>query len=225
MQNGFTGFNAEGLKFLIGLEFQNDPMFFEANRETYETYIKEPLYAMCAELAPTIHAIDPLLDARPIRAVSRIRRDARYCKDTPYRTHMWISFKPADRSNSDYFTYYFFFDANCYEIGIGFYGIVKPMMDRLRKRILDETELFCRIIRSPGIKKYQLMGQDYRRPLSNIQLPEDIWQWYNKKTFYFGEKQDIGQDFFSRDILEKTKQVFIDLMPIYDFVLGRQVRI
>ena len=104
----FTGLHKEGMVFLDALAMQNDPLFFNANKEIYTEHIKKPMEQINDALEPTIKMIDVDLDTRAKRTICRIRKDARYAKENPYRTNMWMSYKPADRSNTDYFTSYNF---------------------------------------------------------------------------------------------------------------------
>ena len=77
----FTGFKQEAIDFLQDIRFNNNQTFYENNKERYETYVKAPLRALCDEMAPVVQLIDPKLDTRPGRTMSRIRRDTRYTKD------------------------------------------------------------------------------------------------------------------------------------------------
>ena len=74
-------------------------------------------------------------------------------------------------------------------------------------------------------KRYKLEGEEYKRELKKFDLSDPIGQWYNKKGFYIYEKKKIDDIVFSRDLAEYVKQVFFDLVPIYDFVVGKEVRL
>ena len=74
----FTGCTQGAIDFLTDLRFNNHEPFFAQNKERYETLVKEPLRALCEEMAPVVQVIDPRLDTRPGRVMSRIRRDTRF---------------------------------------------------------------------------------------------------------------------------------------------------
>ncbi len=221
----FSGLHKEGMVFLDALQMQNDPIFFNANKEVYTEHIKKPMVELNDALEPCIKTIDFDLDTRSKRTICRIRKDARYAKEKPYRTNMWMSFKPEDRSNTDYFTYYFYYDTESYEAGIGFYGVHKVMMDKFRGRIDTNPSLFREVVDSIDFKRYKLEGEEYKRELKKFDLSDPIGQWYNKKGFYIYEKKKIDDIVFSHDLAEYVKQVFLDLVPIYDFVVGKEVRL
>lgn len=220
----FTGLHREGMVFLDALSMQNDPIFFNANKEVYQEHIKKPLVELNTALETCINTIDLDLDTRAKRTICRIRKDARYAKEIPYRTNMWMSFKPADRSNTDYFTYFFYYDTTHYEVGIGFYGTHRKMMEQFRNRIDANSNLFLKVLGSIDFDKYTLAGEDYIRKIKKISLSNPISEWYNKKGFYIYEKKKIDGVVFSGELVAKIVEAFYDLVPIYDFVVGKDVR-
>ena len=220
----FTGLHKEGMVFLDALAMQNDPIFFNANKEVYTEHIKKPLEQLNAALEPCVKMIDMNLDTRAKRTICRIRKDARYAKNEPYRTNMWMSFKPEDRSNTDYFTYFFYYDTNCYEIGIGFYGAHKEMMDEFRGRIDANPSLFLKVIDTIDFNKYKIEGEEYKKELKKFSLSNPIAGWYNRKGFYIFTKEELKGAVFTPKLLDEIQESFLDLVPLYDFVLGREVR-
>ncbi len=77
----FEGFSQEALDFLNDIRFNNNQAFYAANQARYERFVKRPMRELSDELAPVVQLIDPKLDTRPGRTMSRIRRDTRYTKD------------------------------------------------------------------------------------------------------------------------------------------------
>lgn len=210
--------------FLDALSMQNDPIFFNANKDEYLEHIKKPLVELNAALESCVNRIDLDLDTRAKRTICRIRKDARYAKENPYRTNMWMSFKPADRSNTDYFTYFFYYDTDYYETGIGFYGAHKAMMDQFRGRIDANPSLFKGVLDTIDFEKYLLEGEDYKRPLGKISMDNPTYEWYNKKGFYVYNKKKINNTVFTEHLVDEIEEVFFDLVPLYDFVMGKKVR-
>ena len=76
----FQGFPAAAFEFYEGLEADNTKVFWQANRATFETCVKAPMEALCAELA----------DDEPTDASFHLFRpynDMRFAKDRPpYKT-------------------------------------------------------------------------------------------------------------------------------------------
>ncbi|MCK5129322.1 MAG: DUF2461 domain-containing protein [Clostridiales bacterium] len=225
MEKQFNGFHPDGLGFLIGMAMQNDPSYYNANKHTYEDKLRKPLVDLITDLSPLMLKIDANLDTSSRRTLCRIRRDARFHPKFPYRTHMWFSFKPPNKGNSEYFTYHFYIDPDICSSGIGFYsGQARSMITAYKKRILEEPKLFKKIINIEGIKKLDLVGEEYKRKMNKIPLPNVIEKWYNKKSFSVHLDEPIDQLVFSHELLKKVQQRYIDLVPLYDFVTGRDVR-
>ena len=67
----FTGFTQDAVDFLTDIRFNNNQTFYEANKERYEKHVKAPLRALSEEMAPVVQLIDPRLDTRPGRTMSR----------------------------------------------------------------------------------------------------------------------------------------------------------
>ena len=87
----FEGFSQEALDFLNDIRFNNNQAFYAANQARYERFVKRTMRELSYELAQVVQLIDPKLDTRPGRTMSRIRRDTRYTKDkSPFRDHAWL---------------------------------------------------------------------------------------------------------------------------------------
>ena len=71
----FEGFSQDALDFLNDIRFYNNQAFYAANQARYERFVKRPMRELSDELAPVVQLIDPKLDTRPGRTMSRIRRD------------------------------------------------------------------------------------------------------------------------------------------------------
>ena len=100
----FTGFSQEALDFLSDIRFNNNQTFYGQNQARYEQYVKAPLRALCDEMTPVVQLIDPRLDTRPGRTMSRIRRDTRFSKDkSPFRDHVWLGWRYPGESRSEGF--------------------------------------------------------------------------------------------------------------------------
>ena len=181
----FTGFTQEALEFLSDIRFHNDQTFYEQNRERYERAVKAPLRALCEELAPVVQRIDPRLDTRPGRTMSRIRRDTRFSRDkSPFRDHVWLGWRYPGESRSEGFGMYWGFGPDWLSWGEGCYAANKPLMDALRlhiRRCPDEVREALHDARLAG--RFALYGEDYRKLNVPDDVPEDLRALYVKKGF------------------------------------------
>jgi uncharacterized protein (TIGR02453 family) len=83
--------------FLRSLRKNNDREWFLANKDAYESDVKEPALAFVASFAAPLRKISKHLvaDPRPVGgSMFRIHRDVRFAKDKrPYKTHVGIHFR------------------------------------------------------------------------------------------------------------------------------------
>ena len=77
----FLGFQKEALKFLKDLsnDKNNNKVWFDKNRETYEIYLKKPMRDLIDTLAIEINKIDPDIVVN-YKSIFRINRDIRFQK-------------------------------------------------------------------------------------------------------------------------------------------------
>ena len=89
----FTGFSREAMQFLVDLALNNERTWFQPRKSEYERLLKEPLEALCTDLAEEFEKRGVPLRSDPKRSPFRIYRDVRFSKDkSPYKTHVATSF-------------------------------------------------------------------------------------------------------------------------------------
>ena len=89
----FTGFSPEAIQFLVDLAANNERPWFQARKTDYERLLKEPLEALCADVAVEFVKRGVPLQSDPKRSPFRIYRDVRFSKDkSPYKTHIAANF-------------------------------------------------------------------------------------------------------------------------------------
>jgi uncharacterized protein (TIGR02453 family) len=90
-------FDADALGFLADLKRHNDREWFAANKERYETKLRDPFLDFIADAGPELRRISRNLvaDPRPSGgSLFRIHRDVRFSKDkSPYKTHAGAHFQ------------------------------------------------------------------------------------------------------------------------------------
>jgi len=217
--SSFEGFTPQALQFFLDLRFHNDKTWFDAHKDIYETAVKEPMERLHEALLPMIEKIDPGLDLRAQRVISRIYRDARYARGTPYRDHMWMSYKPIGKSNSDAFTYFFYLTPDEWGYGAGFYEYVPEMIRTFRDRLKVDGEEFLLALKGLGMEQFRVYGESQKRS-AKIDLPEELAAWYNKRTFGFECVRPIGPEVYTRDLADILKHGFLALEPVYHYVTG-----
>ena len=89
-------FTPELFRFLARLKRNNNRDWFQAHKDEFETYIRQPALKFITDFAAPLHEITPYLvaDARPSRgSLFRIYRDTRFAADKrPYKTNIAMRF-------------------------------------------------------------------------------------------------------------------------------------
>ena len=217
----FSGFSAETLGFLRGLQTNNNKTWFEAHRPDYVRHLLEPFQLLVAGLSEPMLAIDPHFETRPAvdKTLSRIYRDTRFSKDkSPYRARMWLTFKRPSKDWKTAPAYFFEISPDGYRYGMGFYSATKATMDRLRQMMDDRNREFLDVLskyRDQGV--FQIEGEQYKRIIDPNKPPE-IQEWYQRKNLHLVCNRKIDDRLFSRLLIDDLISGFGILAPLYHFL-------
>ena len=169
----FTGFTDETVQFLMDLKFHNSTDFFHTNHQRYVETVQTPFYEMIGELAPEMRRIDPLMEIRPHKCLSRIHRDTRFSRDkSPYRDHHWFLFRRAAEPRDKSLFYFFEFGPDRLAWGMGTWGENRELMDLFRKHITADPEGMMSMISGMNLPAHRLFlgGSSFKR----MEIPEGI---------------------------------------------------
>ena len=119
----FTGFPPAAFEFYEGLEADNTKVFWQANKSTFETCVKAPMAALCADLADdgSFHLFRPY-------------NDLRFAKNRPpYKTH-----QGAYRETEGGAGQYLHIGSDGMLVGVGYYSMAKDQLERFRAAVDDD---------------------------------------------------------------------------------------
>lgn len=126
-KRAFAGFPPELFTFLEGLEKDNSKPYWEANRATWETCVKEPVHLAMDALA---EEFGPLRTFRP-------HRDVRFSHDkSPYKT--WVGITTSDRAVGGIGAF-LRIDADCMRLAGGAMALAPDQVKRFRGAIDNEA--------------------------------------------------------------------------------------
>jgi uncharacterized protein (TIGR02453 family) len=121
---GFGGFPAEGIDFYERLDADNSKAFWQAHRDDYVRYVKEPM----AELAEALDDYGPFHMFRP-------HNDLRFSKNKPpYKTQQGAYGESESGAG-----YYMQFSADGLMVGAGYYAMAKDQLVRFRDALDGEA--------------------------------------------------------------------------------------
>lgn len=221
MSQLFQGFSSDAFAFFIMIRLNNNKAFFEENKAQYEDCLKQPLYALAADMEQTIHDIDPAIETRPQKAVARIRRSTRYTRNKdPYRDFLWIAWRDRsqDSQGEGKFGFYFDMSFESMSCGGGYYCARPAQMAELRKKIELQSDRFARIVQALAQSGLSLCGEDYKKVRVPDDLPPVCRPYYVKKSFYLEKELPIDEETTSPRLVGILKETFLSLKDFYDFI-------
>jgi uncharacterized protein (TIGR02453 family) len=228
-QRCFEGFSQKTLKFLKGLEANNNKKWFEAHKDEYQDYVLQPLRNIVTDLGEFILDIDPLFEITPAvnKTISRIYRDTRFSKDkSPFRSIVWIVFKNQGRDWSTLVSGYFFeLSPNSYRYGMGFYNAAPAIMSKFREMIdADPKEFLQAISFFAKQKTFVLEGEKYKK-IFDKNKPKEIRNWYQRKNLYLVCNRKIDDILFSSKLVDDLVSGFNLIAPLYHYLqkIGRSI--
>lgn len=216
---GFSGFTAEGLKFLFENRFNNSKEWYDSHKGEYKQYVYNPFVELIVELAPAIMEIDDRIITVPSKIISRVRRDTRFTKDkTLYRDNAWFVFLRDKSQMSSSPCYWFEIGQNGSSYGIGYYGAETGSMAKMREMIINKHPAFLSALKCYEAQSEFVIGGEMYKRSKFPEQPENLKLWLDRKNIYF---ECVQKDFklaFSEDLPDRLKKGFKKLEPIYNFL-------
>jgi uncharacterized protein (TIGR02453 family) len=147
-------FPAETLRFLRALKRNNRREWFNAHRDDYEAYVRQPMTAIVERLAVDLRPFAPELVASPKVSIYRIYRDTRFSDNkTPYKTHVAAVFPTRGLLKHEGAGTYFHISPDEVWIGGGMYSPQPPQLFAVRQHIAGHLKQLRAIVESPGFRK------------------------------------------------------------------------
>jgi uncharacterized protein (TIGR02453 family) len=159
-------FSAETLRFLRALKRNNRREWFNAHRDDYETYVRQPMTAIVERLATDFRAFAPELVASPKVSMYRIYRDTRFSENkTPYKTHIAAVFPTRGLLKHEGAGVYFHVSPDEVWIGGGMYAPDALRLHAVREHIAANARKLRAIVESSGFRKHfgALEGEKLKR--------------------------------------------------------------
>ncbi len=166
----FVGFSDETFLFLRQLAENNDRMWFEKNRKTYEDHLIAPAKLLVTSIGARLEEFSPNFQADPRinGSIVRINRDIRFSKDkTPYKTHLDLWFWEGKSERTwDCSGFFFRLSPQSLILGTGIHSFSKPTLAAYREAIVNPPEgsaLINAIRRVEQAGPYEMGGDSYKR--------------------------------------------------------------
>lgn len=211
----FQGYSDETFEFFMAIRFNNNRPFFQDNRDWYLRAVREPSIALAEALESTVEELDPELERRPNRVVSRINRDIRFSRDkSPYRDYIWLAFRRPTEERGTTLGVYFDISDKGASCGMGFYKENRALMDALRRHMLADPQGMLEMY-MPLMDEFRLYAEPNRRIKVPEGIPEALVPWYTAKGFYFEREINDFDLIRSPQLADEIIRCYMRLKPLY----------
>jgi len=149
-----ANFRSEGLKFLRGLEKNNDRGWFNERKSIYEAELKEPMLAIIRRVTDAMMSFAPNHVRPAEKSLFRIYRDTRFSNNKlPYKTHVaaWWSHMGMEKTSGA--GYYFQVSPKGVVIAAGSYMPEKDQLAAIRHWLLTNHAAFRKVLERPAVRK------------------------------------------------------------------------
>lgn len=166
MPKRFQGFPPDTLKFLRGLEKNNDRDWFNARKDVYQAALKAPMVELVEALGEELGAETEGLEINPAKAIYRIYRDVRFSNDKrPYKTHVAALFRHKKLPKHAGAGFYFHFSPKELFVGGGVYMPGPKELLAIRRRIAADPDGLREILKHRSFRRVfgKLQGEKLKR--------------------------------------------------------------
>ena len=212
----FQGFTDSTFEFFMAIGFNNNREFFHENHDWYMRSVREPCLELAGALTESVHALDPALDTRPDKVVSRINRDLRYSRDkSPYRDYMWLSFHHTGEDRHISLETYFEISCDGAGCGAGIYSENRPLMNGFRRSLRQDPAAFLDVL--AAIAPCHADIDPFKRMPVPEGIPAELNEWYRARTFYVSYPIGDFDLIKSPALADEINGVFRKLQPLFRY--------
>jgi len=219
----FAGFTDETIQFFLDLRFHNYTDYFHQQHDRYVENVQQLFYSLIEDLAPAMLSVDPRMEVRPYKCLSRIHRDTRFSKDkSPYRDHLWFLFRRAAEPREKSLFYYVEFGPDRLDWGLGIWGENREVMDMFRKRMEANPDGIMAMIDDMDLPERHLGlgGSWFKRMPVPDQIPDRLKRWYLSRDMYIGKVDPAYEWAFSDRLKTEMEKDFLAMAPLYQTLRG-----
>lgn len=219
----FAGFTDETIQFFLDLRFHNYTDYFHQHHDRYVENVQQLFYSLIEDLAPAMLSVDPRMEVRPYKCLSRIHRDTRFSKDkSPYRDHLWFLFRRAAEPREKSLFYYGEFGPDRLDWGLGIWGENREVMDMFRKRMEANPDGIMAMIDDMDLPERHLGlgGSWFKRMPVPEQIPDRLKRWYLSRDMYIGKVDPAYEWAFSDRLKTEMEKDFLAMAPLYQTLRG-----
>ena len=206
---------------MLDIRFNNNKAFMDAHREEYIKKVRTPYYDLINAMADDMLKIDPKMETRPVKCLSRIFRDTRFSKDkSPYRDHHWVAFRRVGLPREAAPMFWFEVRLERVSWGLGYWGQNKAAMEIMRRRMIAYPHEFYHLHRLLDENHFILAGDTYKRMKVPEALDPMLIPWYTRKELLLIKDKPDTKAIFKKTLPKTLTSDFLSIAPIYRLMQG-----
>lgn len=225
----FTGFSPAAFQFLVDLAFNNERSWFQPRKAQYERLLREPLQALCADLAVEFARLGIPLCPDPRKSPFRIYRDTRFSRDkTPYKTNVAASFPwvggSSATSEGRHGGGYVHFSPEGSWMGGGMWHPEKARLDAFRRAVDREPEHALAALENPRFRaRFEpVHGDSLKRMPPGYPADHPHADLLRLKDVTFGRELDQAE-VTSAELPRILATDFAAALPVMEFLASLQL--
>ncbi len=221
----FTGYQTHTLKFLLDLKYNNNRVWFNNNKDSYENFVRSPSLALITDFRQELETISPNFVAIPKKvggSLMRIQRDVRFSKDkSPYKNNIGIHFRHKLGKDIHAPGFYLHISPENFHLGAGIWRPDSKTLKKIRSFIADNPNAWLDIIGpfSANIKKndWRVVGNKLKRsPLGFDKNHPAIDEL--KRIDFLLQKKIEKEQIMDRDFLIFLKQLYQETSQFMEYL-------
>jgi uncharacterized protein (TIGR02453 family) len=200
-------FTPEFFRFLRQLKRHNNREWFQANRQRYESSVRDPFLMFIEDFQPRLHKISPHFIADPRRSggsLLRIYRDMRFRPDgDPYQTIAAARFPHVAWKQTPTPGFYLHLESGTSFLGCGLWHPDSETRARIRAAIVKDPTRWKKILNNKRFKAVcELAGESTKRMPPGYDPDHPCAEDLKRKDFitvtYFNDAAVCAPDFLNR---------------------------
>ena len=202
-----THISPELFSFFRELKENNNREWFQANKQRYETQVREPLLRFITDFGVRLPEISPhyVADARKSGgSLFRIYRDVRFSRDkSPYKTTAGIQFRHENGKDVHAPGFYLHLEPDGVFVGVGIWHPETKTLNKIRDAIVEKPDRWRGIMSDEAFSKaYKLVGDSLKRPPKGYDPDHPLIEDLKRKDFIasipFSEEEACSPNFIDR---------------------------
>jgi len=214
-------FSKSFLSFFKELEKNNHKPWFDENRKTYETEVREPMKVFVTDVHRELAVLDPFVATeKPYKSIFRINRDIRFSKDkTPYKTQYSAVISGRGTKGKDEPALYMELSPLHFRVYGGFYMGTPQQVNDIRYYIADRMEEFKSLYTNPEFVNTfgTIQGQQQKRLSKELMDIVEQEPLILNKQFYFYHTYPAST-IHSNDLLQLVISDYQTMLPLTRFL-------